>query len=78
MPGRSQEYSTDFGFYLAEIAPGFGFSPHRKGEDAGFGKIMQSFYDFARHDFAAVFIRNRECQLEVPSRNSLMIGVLSS
>ena len=30
---------------------------HRKGEDAGFGKIMwgkimQSFYDFARHDFA--------------------------
>jgi hypothetical protein len=25
--------------------------------EAGFGKIMGSFYDFARHDFAAVFIR---------------------
>jgi hypothetical protein len=53
---------------------------HRKGEDAGvgkimWGKIMRNFYDFARHDFAAVFIRNRECQVEALSRKSLMIGV---
>jgi hypothetical protein len=37
----------------------------RKGEDAGFGKIMRGkimriFMIFARHDFATVFIRNRE------------------
>ena len=34
---------------------------HLKAEAAGFGKIMWgkimgSFYDFARHDFAAVFV----------------------
>jgi hypothetical protein len=55
------------------------FWTHRKGEDAGFGKIiwgkiMRSFYDFAHHDFATVFIRNRECQVEELSRKSLMIG----
>ena len=42
---------------------------HRKGEVAGFGKIMcgkimRNFYDFARHDFAAVFIRYRQRQLK--------------
>ena len=52
---------------------------HRKGGDGGFGKIIWGkiigiFYDFARHDFAAVFIRNRECQVEALSRKSLMIG----
>ena len=26
------------------------------------GKIMRNFNDSARHDFATVFIRNRECQ----------------
>jgi hypothetical protein len=40
---------------------------HRKGGDAGIGKIMQgkimrSFYDFARHDFAIFFFSNRKCQ----------------
>jgi hypothetical protein len=34
------------------------------------GKIMRNFYNFARHDFAAVFIRNRECQVEALSRKS--------
>jgi len=51
---------------------------HRKGENAGigkimWGKIMRSFYDFARHDFAAVFIRYRECRLDALSRKALII-----
>ena len=51
----------------------------REGEDAGFGKIMWgkimlNFYDFARHDFAALFIRNRKCRVDALSRKSLMIG----
>ena len=40
---------------------------------------MRSFYDFARHDFAAVFIRNRECQVRRdPFRKHLHCNTLHS